>query len=145
MGCESLDPGRSDPLTPRALEILLASLLRLEDPSFGEGVAPLAILDDLAQRLKKNTPEEDLQLATEAAREAWLPSYRDILSSWVDACELGACRGGLICCGDLSSAASFIKRTTGGPLSHEHLQDFVSFTTSEACARLRVQLGLALQ
>jgi tetratricopeptide (TPR) repeat protein len=142
LGTESLDPGRAEPLLFRDLELLLVALQRTADPEFGEGHAPPAILDDLAHRMGEALGEYQLERARSAAAEAWSGDHRGNLAGWVRSTELGAFRGGLICCGNIGSATRFLRE---GSLAEDVLHDLVAFTISESFAALRRDLGLAIK
>ncbi|MBN1944921.1 MAG: tetratricopeptide repeat protein [Bradymonadales bacterium] len=140
---ESFEPGRLEPLSLRDLEILLTALCRTGEPAYGEGVAAKAILDDMTEQIMSTLPPEVLSNAREKARSI-LGFDADELKGWIRSTELGACIGGLICCGDVMSAWEALKRTTDEPVPEEILGDLVWFTTSEQFASYRKLLGLAL-
>jgi len=142
---ESLDPGRSEPLSLRTLEIMLVALQRTDDAAFGEDVAPVAILNDMVQRLRQLLGEDELKAAREAAAEAWAGPGRDHLARWIRSTELGACRGGILCCGSILSGWSALTSTSDDPLAEDLRRDLISFTASKEHAELRRKLGTAIQ
>jgi len=143
-GTQALDPGRSEKLAPRDLELLLAAIQRTADPGFGEAVAPAAILDDLTRRIQSIVPAEQLAQARAAAAEAFQGQQDDVLLRWIRSTELGACRGGLLCSGSLVSAVTFLRNTTEGLLPDDIVGDLISFTSSSLCTDLRRKVGLSL-
>jgi tetratricopeptide (TPR) repeat protein len=145
LGTESLDPGRSDPLNPRDLELLLVALQRTEDAEFGADLAPASILDDMVRRLRELASDESIATAREAARRAFEEQHRGSLVAWIRSTELGACRGGLLCCGSISAASSVLTRASEGPLADDLQRDLIAFSISQEHATLRQALGLALK
>jgi hypothetical protein len=67
---------------------------------------------------------------------------RTSLRSWARACELTACRAGLLLSGDLASACAAVEAEPGAP---ERVTDLETFWLSDACAELRDLLGVALR
>jgi tetratricopeptide (TPR) repeat protein len=68
------------------------------------------------------------------------------LLGWLRAVERGACRAGLLACGDLITAARVLsvdRPAVAGMSAAERLRDLVPFSVSEDYARLRRQLGIA--
>lgn len=139
---ECCDPRRPEPLSPRTLEMLMAALLRTAEPDFGADVASALILDDMAKRLTKRLDKKELERGREAATRAWLE--RAGLEAWLQSCERGAHRAGLLCAGNLDAISALTERQ-GTPLPAEIVRDIVGFSTSEQHATLRQQLGIALR
>jgi hypothetical protein len=67
---------------------------------------------------------------------------RTSLRRWARACELTACRAGLLLCGDLASACTVVEAEPGAP---ERVTDLETFWLSDACADLRHTLGVSLR
>lgn len=139
---ECCDPRRPEPLSPRTLEMLMAALLRTATPDFGADVASALILDDMAKRLKKRLDKKELERGREAAARAW--DERTGLDTWLQSCERGAHRAGLLCAGNLDAISALSERQST-PLPAQLTRDIIGFDTSEQYATLRQQLGLALR
>jgi hypothetical protein len=67
---------------------------------------------------------------------------RASLRAWARACELTACRAGLLLSGDLAGACAAVEVDAGAP---ERAKDLETFWLSEECAKLRVMLGVAIR
>jgi hypothetical protein len=67
---------------------------------------------------------------------------RTSLRAWARACELTACRAGVLLSGDLEGACAAVEAEPGAP---ERVQDLEAFWLSDACATLRDTLGIAVR
>jgi len=67
---------------------------------------------------------------------------RTNLQRWGAAVDKTACLAGLLLCGDLPTAAKVLNAEEGS--GGELLRDLVAFATSDAHAKLRSQLGIAM-
>jgi tetratricopeptide (TPR) repeat protein len=143
---ECADPQRPEPLSVRTLEMLLAALVRSEDPDFGSDLASPVILDDMTQRLQRLLAEDRdrLERARTAAREALTEKNRDDIGPWLARCDVGAHHAGLLCAGNLDALAALTERS-GTPLGDALTAELVRFATSSQFSRLRQQVGLALR
>jgi tetratricopeptide (TPR) repeat protein len=140
---ETLDPGGADPWTARNLEILAVALRRIGDLTYGSDLAPEAILDDIAGRLRALLSAEELATARAVADEVCAELNRASLGDWVWSTEVGACQGGMLCSGGLDALAPFWTRG-GGPVADDVLRKLILFATSAQYAELRRALDLNL-
>jgi len=152
-GTEVLDPGRSDPVHIRDLDLLVAALLGPAVGNTNSGPAgrtgganrlPGAMVEDTAQRLARLLSTSDLDDARALATEASTPQNRSAWAAWIHSTEVGACRTGLLCCGGLDCLAQFWTHGDG-PISDAVLRELLLFSLDVEFAALRRRLGLQLQ
>jgi hypothetical protein len=67
---------------------------------------------------------------------------RTSLHRWARACELTACRAGLLLCGDLATACDAVIAEAG---AQERVRDLETFWLSDTCGKLRAMLGFAVR
>jgi tetratricopeptide (TPR) repeat protein len=141
---ECLDHGRAEALSRRDLQILLAAVVRTGDPTYGDQIASVAILDDLARQIAQTTDQRVLVEVRDDALQCLTGGQAlETLDGWLRAAELGTLRAGLLCGGGLEAVSAWVERT-GRPLSEQLTRGLVQFVCSERYAGLRRQLGLAL-
>ena len=116
LNTECLDPGRSDPVSERDLEILLAALVRTEDGlSGGPTLHPPQFSKIWEGRASDTLSKQEIKAALKAAKETLEnSSEQKELRGWIQSVEAGACRVGLLCCGRLDVAVTFLERNKYG-------------------------------
>jgi tetratricopeptide (TPR) repeat protein len=70
------------------------------------------------------------------------------LDAWQRAVEIGACRAGLLACGDVNTAARVLSvdaRVAGGLSAAERLRDLIPFSVSAPYAEARRAIGIAVR
>jgi len=139
-----------DKLTPRELEIVLASISRRAAPGFGAGLTSEDILDDIGKRLSKALPRRARKGVDELAT-AYVSADGVDLAHFDEAVVTSANRVALLVCDDLLAAAECLQRTErdladlSGPalLRHPMVSRLLRFWVSPEAGVLRQRCGLA--
>jgi hypothetical protein len=136
-------------LTPRELDVLLASAARLVDPSFGKGLTSEEFLNEQARRLQRAISRRDRRAVLDAAI-AYSKARRVKFDRWVHATERTATRVALLLCDDLGPLAQELQgriqpeRAAEGETfqTHPTFVDALKFWASPAAMHLREHMGL---
>ena len=140
----------TEKLTPRELEVLLASAARNVQESFGTGLTSEDILDEQAKRIYKALPRRSRKAMEEAAR-AYVDAGRVDFSRWVRGAERTATRAASLVSDDLHGAIEVLRRTErdlsvseGEELvrTSDVVRDLVVFWASKPGMHLRRHMGL---
>ncbi|MGB5286198.1 MAG: tetratricopeptide repeat protein, partial [Polyangiales bacterium] len=89
-----------DKLTPRELDVLLASAARIVKPDFGSGLTSEEFLNEQTRRLQRAIPRRDRKLVRDAAL-AYSQSKRVKFDRWVHAAQRTGLRAAMLLCDDL--------------------------------------------
>ncbi len=136
-------------LTPRELDVLLASAARLVKPDFGSGLTSEEFLDEQARRLQRAIPRRDRRAVRDAAL-AYSRTSRVKFDRWVHAAERTATRAALLLCDELDPLARELQsqiapeRAAEGDTFESH-PEFISalkFWASPAAMHLREHMGM---
>ncbi len=134
-------------LTPRELDVLLASAARTVKSDFGTGLTSEEFLNEQARRLQRAIPRRDRRRVRETAL-AYAQARRVKFERWVNAAERTAVRVALLLCDELEPLAEDIRsratagRETEGVDDHPAYRDALSFWASPAAMHLREHMGL---
>jgi hypothetical protein len=136
-------------LTPRELDVLLASAARIVKPDFGSGLTNEEFLNDQARRLQRAIPRKDRRLVKDAAL-AYSQVKRVKFDRWANAAHRAATRIALLLCDDLDpivqETRSRIPPEMQSDLVHLHTQpgylDALKFWASPAAMHLREHMGM---
>ena len=136
-------------LTPRELDVLLASAARLVDPSFGKGLTSEEFLNEQARRLQRAISRRDRRAVLDTAM-AYSKARRVKFDRWVQATERTATRAALLLCDDLGPLARELQgriqpeRAAEGETfqTHPTFVDALKFWASPAAMHLREHMGL---
>ena len=137
----ALDPGRPEPLSLRDIEILCSALLRQQEEAFGEERVSAAILDDMLDRLRGCLHEDELKEAAALAKALWLDeSEHARLPAWLQSCEVGALRAGVVCSGSLEAVSGYFDHA--GILPGDDVKrELIGYMCSAEYATLRKRLA----
>jgi len=138
-----------DKLTPRELDVLLASAARIVKPTFGSGLTSEEFLNEQTHRLQRAIPRRDRRQVREAAL-AYSQAGRVKFDRWVNATHRTATRAALLLCDDLEPLVQDIRsriapeREAEGETfdTHPTFVDAVKFWASPAAMHLREHMGL---
>lgn len=136
-------------LTPRELDVLLASAARLVDPEFGSGLTSEEFLNEQAKRLQRAIPRRDRRAVHDAAI-AYSKARRVKFDRWVQATERTATRAALLLCDDLEPLVTELQSRVQPELdaegetfkTHPAFVDALKFWASPAAMHLREHMGL---
>jgi len=136
-------------LTPRELDVLLASAARTVKPDFGSGLTSEEFLDEQTRRLQRAIPRRDRRLVREAAL-AYSQAKRVKFDRWVNAAHRTAIRTALLLCDDLGPLEQDVRsriapeREAEGQTfdSHPTYIDALKFWASPAAMHLREHMGM---
>ncbi|MEM8609123.1 MAG: tetratricopeptide repeat protein [Myxococcota bacterium] len=136
-------------LTPRELDVLLASAARTVKPDFGSGLTSEEFLNEQTRRLQRAIPRRDRRAVRDAAIE-YASAKRVKFERWVHAAERTATRVALLLSDDLSPLVRDLRsriapelRDEEGTLeAHPVYRDALSFWGSPAAMHLREHMGL---
>jgi tetratricopeptide (TPR) repeat protein len=136
-------------LTPRELDVLLASAARIVKPDFGSGLTSEEFLNDQTRRLQRAISRKDRRLVRDAAL-AYSQAKRVKFDRWVHAAHRTATRAALLLCDDLGpmvqEARSRIPPEMQSESSALHAQpaflDALKFWASPAAMHLREHMGM---
>lgn len=138
-----------DKLTPRELDVLLASGTRIVKPDFGAGLTSEEFLNDQMRRLQRAIPRRDRKLVRDAAL-AYSLAKRVKFDRWVHAAQRTAIRAALLLCDDLDPLVEDIQsriapeREAEGEtfIGHPTYVDALKFWASPAAMFLREHMGM---
>ncbi len=137
-------------LTPRELEVLLASAARTVEPSFGVGLTSEDFLNEQSKRMIKAIPWRQRK-GLENAASAYARAPRIDVLAWRDALDRVVIRASAVLSDDLWAAVRVLRETERelSALSGAELvtrsgkaRDLVVFWTSEDAMAMRRHLGL---
>ncbi len=137
-------------LTPRELEVLLASAARIVEPGFGVGLTSEDFLNEQSRRILKAIPRRGKK-ALEVAAAAYARAPRIDVLAWRDALDRVVIRASAVLGDDLGAAVRVLRETeremsaiAGAELvkRSERARDLVLFWASEDAMALRRHLGL---
>lgn len=136
-------------LTPRELDVLLASAARIVKPDFGTGLTSEEFLDEQTRRLQRAIPRRDRRRVREAAL-TYAEAPRVKFERWVNAAERTATRVALLLCDELEPLVHDIRsrlaperEAEGASIdTHPAYRDALSFWASSAAMHLREHMGL---
>jgi len=137
-------------LTPRELEVLLASAARNVDGSYGVGLTSEEFLDEQRKRLHKATPWLHRKNVDEAARQ-YVSGGQVNFARFCHGAQRTAVRIAALLSDDLDAAVQGLQRTErdikglGGPALLEGspiVRDLLAFWASEPAMHLRRHAGL---
>ena len=136
-------------LTPRELDVLLASAARIVKPDFGSGLTSEEFLDDQTRRLQRAIARKDRRLVRDTAL-AYAGAKRVKFDRWVNAAHRTATRVALLLCDGLDpmvqEARSRIPPESQSGHDALHAQeaylDALKFWASPAAMHLREHMGM---
>jgi hypothetical protein len=136
-------------LTPRELDVLLASAARIVKPDFGSGLTSEEFLNEQTRRLQRAIPRRDRRAVREAA-VAYSQTRRVKFDRWVHAAERTAKRAALLLCDELDPLARELQgqiapeRAAEGETfeTHPEFVDALKFWASPAAMHLREHMGI---
>ncbi|MBW2159982.1 MAG: hypothetical protein JRH14_08450, partial [Deltaproteobacteria bacterium] len=136
-------------LTPRELDVLLASAARTVKPDFGSGLTSEEFLDEQTRRLQRAIPRRDRRLVRDAAL-AYSQANRVKFDRWVNAAKRTALRAALLVCDDLDPLVQDVRsriapeREAEGETFDKHpaYVDALKFWASPAAMHLREHMGM---
>jgi hypothetical protein len=139
-----------DKLTPRELEILVASAARAFAPGFGTGLTSEDILDDQMRRILRALSRR-ARKALEEATPRYVAGPPVDFAAWVRTIHIGSARAALLVSDDLLSSIEALRRTERD-LAHEDVLELVRnspivaellrFWASEPAIDLRRRAGM---
>ncbi|MGB5415213.1 MAG: bacterial transcriptional activator domain-containing protein, partial [Polyangiales bacterium] len=138
-----------DKLTPRELDVLLASAARIVKPDFGSGLTSEEFLNEQTRRLQRAIPRRDRKLVRDAAL-AYSQSKRVKFDRWVHAAQRTAIRAALLLCDDLEPLVQDVRsriapeREAEGETfdAHPTYIDALKFWASPPAMYLREHMGM---
>ena len=136
-------------LTPRELDVLLASAARIVKPDFGSGLTSEEFLNEQTRRLQRAIPRRDRRLVREAAL-AYARADRVKFERWVNAAERTATRVALLVCDELEPLVEELRSRIGPDREANGTtldalpayRDALSFWASAPAMHLREHMGL---
>ena len=136
-------------LTPRELDVLLASAARIVKPDFGSGLTSEEFLNEQTRRLQRAIPRRDRRIVRDAAL-GYSQARRVKFDRWVNAAHRTATRVALLLCDDLEPLVQDVRsriapeREAEGEAfeTHPTLVDAMKFWASPAAMHLREHMGL---
>jgi tetratricopeptide (TPR) repeat protein len=142
--------GLVEKLTPRELEVLLASAARYVRPGFGGGLTSEELLEDQSKRLYKNLARRQRRPMEEAA-QAYVDAGRVDFPRWVRGAHRTAIRVAALLADDLTASLEILRRidrespgATGAAwlAASDVARDLVVFWASKPAMHLRRHTGL---
>ena len=138
-----------DKLTPRELDVLLASAARIVKPDFGSGLTSEEFLNEQTRRLQRAIPRRDRKLVRDAAL-AYSQSKRVKFDRWVHAAQRTGLRAAMLLCDDLDPLVQDVRsriapeREAEGETFDKHPTyiDALKFWASPAAMFLREHMGM---
>ncbi len=138
-------------LTPRELDVLLASAARLVKPDFGAGLTSEEFLNEQTRRLQRAIPWRDRKLVRDAAL-AYSEAKRVKFDRWVHAAQRTATRIALLLCDDLSPLHDEVRSQIPPELQadphaverHPAYLEALAFWASPAAMHLREHMGMLI-
>ena len=136
-------------LTPRELDVLLASAARTVKPDFGSGLTSEEFLNEQTRRLQRAIPRRDRRLVRDAAL-AYSQAKRVKFDRWVNAAHRTALRAALLVCDGLDPLVQDVRsriapeREAEGETfdTHPTYIDALKFWASPAAMHLREHMGM---
>lgn len=136
-------------LTPREIDVLLASAARTVKPDFGVGLTSEEFLDEQTRRLQRAIPRRDRRLVRDAAL-AYSQAKRVKFDRWVNAANRTAIRVALLLCDDLDPLVQDVRsqiapeREAEGETFDKHpvFIEALKFWASPAAMHLREHMGM---
>jgi tetratricopeptide (TPR) repeat protein len=136
-------------LTPRELDVLLASAARTVKPDFGSGLTSEEFLNEQTRRLQRAIPRRDRRRVRDAAL-AYSQAKRVKFDRWVNAAHRTALRAALLVCDDLDPLVQEVRsriapeREAEGHTFDQHptYLDALKFWASPAAMHLREHMGM---
>ena len=136
-------------LTPRELDVLLASAARTVKPDFGSGLTSEEFLNEQTHRLQRAIPRRDRKLVRDTAL-AYSQAERVKFDRWVNAAHRTALRAALLLCDDLDPLVQDVRsriapeRQAEGDTfdTHPAYIDALKFWASPAAMHLREHMGM---
>jgi tetratricopeptide (TPR) repeat protein len=136
-------------LTPRELDVLLASAARTVKPDFGSGLTSEEFLDEQMRRLQRAIPRRDRRLVRDAAL-AYSQAERVKFDRWANAAQRTALRAALLVCDALEPFVDDVRsriapeRAAEGETfdTHPAYAEALTFWASPAAMHLREHMGL---
>lgn len=142
-----------DKLTPRELEVLLASAARTVSPGYGAGLTSEDFLDEQNKRIHKALSRRARKALEESAAR-YVAAQKVDFPRWCRAVQLNSNRVAAVLADDLVAAVDMLRRTErelvgmdGVALarSSDSVSDLLAFWASDTAMRLRQHLGLLPQ
>ena len=141
----------AEKLTPRELDVLLASAARIVNPEFGSGLTSEEFLNEQTRRLQRAIPRRDRRAVREAAL-AYSKARRVKFDRWVNAAQRTATRAALLLCDDLAPLVEDVRSRIAPDRSaeeealdtHPVYLDALKFWASPAAMHLRQHMGMLL-
>ncbi|MGB5351114.1 MAG: tetratricopeptide repeat protein [Polyangiales bacterium] len=138
-----------DKLTPRELDVLLASAARIVKPDFGSGLTSEEFLNEQTRRLQRAIPRRDRKSVRDAAL-AYSQAKRVKFDRWVHAAQRTAIRAALLLCDDLDPLVQDVRsriapdREAEGETfdGHPAYIDALKFWASPPAMFLREHMGM---
>ncbi len=138
-----------DKLTPRELDVLLASAARIVKPDFGMGLTSEEFLNEQTRRLQRAIPRRDRKLVRDAAL-AYSQAKRVKFDRWVHAAQRTAIRAAMLLCDDLDPLVQEVRsriapeREAEGETFDKHPTYIyaLKFWASPAAMFLREHMGM---
>ncbi len=136
-------------LTPRELDVLLASAARMVKPEFGVGLTSEEFLNEQARIIQRAIPRRDRRAIRDAAA-AYAEARRVKFDRWVSAAHRTAGRVALLLCDDLEPMIQQLRSRVGPEGStesvaleaHPGYRDAFSFWASAPAMHLRQYMGM---
>ncbi|WP_236606281.1 tetratricopeptide repeat protein [Sandaracinus amylolyticus] len=113
----------TDKLTPREIEVLVASAVRAFAPGFGSGLTSEDILDDQMRRIQKALSRR-ARRSLEEATPRYVNAPPVEFAAWARQIQLGSARAALLVSDDLLGAIEVLRRTERD-LAHVEPRDIV--------------------
>ena len=140
-----------DKLTPRELDVLLASAARIVKPDFGSGLTSEEFLNEQTRRLQRAIPRRDRKLVRDTAL-AYSQAERVKFDRWVHAAQRTALRAALLLCDDLDPLVQDVRsriapeREAEGQSfeTHPTFTDALKFWASPPAMFLREHMGMTV-
>jgi hypothetical protein len=137
-------------LTPRELEVLLASAARAVAPGYGAGLTSEDFLEDQQKRIQRALPRKSRKAMEEAA-ERYVKAQGLDFPRWVARMDRAVARVALVLANELVACVDVLRRTErdladldGMSLARqsEVVADLLHFWMSDAAVQLRIRAGL---
>src|SRR5690606_324223 len=137
-------------LTPRELEVLLASAARIAEPGFGAGLTSEDFLTEQSRRIHKAVPRRQRR-ALEQAAAAYIAAPRVDIMAWRAAVDATVLHAAAVLSDDLAATVSVLQETEreltdakGIDLIRrsERVRELFLYWVSEDAMALRRYLGL---
>ncbi len=139
-----------DKLTPREIEVLLASAARSVSPQYGSGLTSEEFLDDQLKKIQRALPRRDRKLMEEVAHR-YVATPKVDFPRWVDGLNQAARRIASVVADDLDGCIDVMRRTErdlagldGMSLARtsDTVADLLRFWISDTALELRKHAGM---